>query len=210
MRKFEKSAKTGFTLTELLVTVGIMAVVITLTIPAFTGLGRGAKMDSALSGLKSTFSLARQWAITHRDTVYVVFPAGRVRTGYGIAALRTYMVFSETEQDYISEPTQLPEGIILDLQQLSTLPSSLPAWLSTKLRNVARDPIYFLAFNQHGGLESGAATQTIYLIEGTTPERGVISASDVTRTFGKGSGRADAVKVNGITGLPYVERDIDE
>src|SRR6056297_1154101 len=64
----------GFTLIELLVTMGIMAVVITLTIPAFTGLGRGTKMNSALSGLKNTFSLARQWAISHRDTVYVLFP----------------------------------------------------------------------------------------------------------------------------------------
>lgn len=201
MRK--NTSRLGFTLVELLVTVGIMAVIITLTIPSFTGLGRGAKMDSALSGLKSTFSLARQWSITHRDTVYVVFPSGRVRSDTGIYAYRTYMVFSENDQEMIREPASLPEGVIFEPDQLQKLDKNLPEWIDTEISQFARGANY-LSFEQDGSLTSGATPKKIHMIEGTSDTRGNIST-----TFEREGGEVDRIVINGITGIAYVERDAD-
>ena len=59
----------GFTLIELLTVIAVMAMIIAIATPAFIGMGRGAGMRGAVSGTKSTLSLLRQWAITHREEV---------------------------------------------------------------------------------------------------------------------------------------------
>lgn len=59
----------SFTLIELLTVIAVMAMIIAIAAPAFVGIGRGAGMRGAVSGTKSTLSLLRQWAITHRERV---------------------------------------------------------------------------------------------------------------------------------------------
>ena len=110
------AAAGAFTLIELLVVIGIMAVLAALALPAFTGMGRGQSMRSAVAQVRSTLSLARQWAITRNEITYVVFPgasdvyspASRVSM-----ALRSYAVWAE-KSGYISEWRYLPPGIFFD------------------------------------------------------------------------------------------------
>ena len=69
-----RARRRGFTLVELLVVVGIMGLLLGVTVTAFDAIGKGAKMRSALMELKSSLSLARQYAITDRRATYIIFP----------------------------------------------------------------------------------------------------------------------------------------
>lgn len=61
--------RSGVTLLELLVVIAVMAIVLTISMPAFTSMGRGAGMRGAVAEVRSTLSLSRQWAITKREPV---------------------------------------------------------------------------------------------------------------------------------------------
>ncbi len=221
-----RSGRTGgFTLIELLVTVGIMAIVITLTIPAFTGLGRGARVDRSLNGLKTTMSLARQWSITQRDEVYVIFPEqpGDWANIDPDMSSRSYAVYSNREGEYLTEWRVLPEGVILDLSDLNRMEYGLETitwteiehgWLGpvpveksktvTKFKPGGGSSVRAIGFRQDGSLVGvGASTRMVEVIEGFVQPDGAVQ-----RTFTREDGRSDVVKVNGLTGLSYVERDI--
>jgi prepilin-type N-terminal cleavage/methylation domain-containing protein len=98
----------AFTLTELLVVVAIMGVLMIMTIPAFNGIMKGAKMRSAVTQVRTTLSLARQWAITHSEDTYVVFP-----TNTGSMAFRAFGVFTHGN-GYVKEWSYLPDGVFVD------------------------------------------------------------------------------------------------
>jgi hypothetical protein len=181
-----------------------MAVVITLTIPSFTGLGRGAKMDSALSGLKTTMSLARQWAITHRDTVYVVFPvAGQTDKEFQYKSRSSYGVYSVNDEQVIKEWTYLPEGVVFEEKALKDL-DNLPSEITIDVPGMSGPDLKAIAYNQHGAIEkAGASTKIIYLVEGAYDPQ----SEQIIETFNNDV--KDAVKVNGLTGLAYIERDVE-
>ena len=106
----------AFTLIELLIVVAVMAVLLLLTLPSFLDIGRGSKMEAAVSQLYTTINLARQWAITHRETVHIVFPDDYSTVYNGLStnehkkALRSYAVYSPTK-GYVTEWRYLPAGI---------------------------------------------------------------------------------------------------
>ena len=73
----------GFTLVELLIVIALMAIITGITVPAFVGMGRGAGMRGAVSSVRSTLSLLRQWAITHREEVtFHYFDGGASSASY--------------------------------------------------------------------------------------------------------------------------------
>jgi prepilin-type N-terminal cleavage/methylation domain-containing protein len=109
----------GFTLAELLVVIAIVSMVLLFTLPAFQGIGRGSAMTTAHAQLKATISLARQWAITHRQRTYVVFPP--LITGMGSDTPKAYRAFAviaantpDPGYTYVKEWTYLPEGVRFD------------------------------------------------------------------------------------------------
>lgn len=63
----------AFTLLEMLVVLTIIAILAGLTLPAFKGLRKANILDSALRQMLDDVSLARQYAISGRTTVHMVF-----------------------------------------------------------------------------------------------------------------------------------------
>jgi prepilin-type N-terminal cleavage/methylation domain-containing protein len=116
--RFERRRR-GFTLVELLVVVGLMAVVMAVTIAGLQSSSGGAKMRTALLQLKSTLSLARQYAITRREPIFVTFPeAGDLAVHWNNnvelrnrLSYQAYNVWSPSD-GYISEWIYLPRGVI--------------------------------------------------------------------------------------------------
>ncbi len=66
----------GFTLIELLAVVAIIGLVFGIAVAALPGMTRGSAMRGSTAELRSTLSLARQWAITKREITHVVFADG--------------------------------------------------------------------------------------------------------------------------------------
>lgn len=110
----------GFTLVELLVVIVIMAILMSVAIPAFQGLSQKG-IKSAVPPLTSTLRLARQYAVTHRTPVWVIFPDGapilynsgkeeEVEKAYrSYAVLATNAASGEVE--YITDWKYLPKGV---------------------------------------------------------------------------------------------------
>lgn len=63
--------KKAFTLIELLVVMVIAVTIMAVALPSFFSMGKGMAMRGATQSVRSTVSLARQWAITHRSGVAV-------------------------------------------------------------------------------------------------------------------------------------------
>lgn len=59
----------GMTLIEMLVVIVIVTIIAAISIPAFISIGRGYGMRHTVSTVFNHLSLARQWAITHREKV---------------------------------------------------------------------------------------------------------------------------------------------
>ncbi len=59
----------GLTLIELLMVMVIMAIMLSIAVPAFNSMGRGADLRGAVSGVRAMLAQSRQWAITHRELV---------------------------------------------------------------------------------------------------------------------------------------------
>jgi prepilin-type N-terminal cleavage/methylation domain-containing protein len=109
----------GFTITELLVVIGIMGLLLMVAVPSFQSASRGGKLRSAVFNLNTAFSLARQTAISTRQNVYLLFPDDAPELYQGLPpdtiakAYRTYAMFGHRD-GYLTEWRELPPGIIID------------------------------------------------------------------------------------------------
>jgi len=129
----------AFTIIELLVVIGIIALLTTIGLPALKGFGKGTGMAGAQRQMLQDLGLARLSAINGRTTVYVVFvptnifdciarvPSTDTRTrqqltnlisgqyaAYALLATRT--VGDQPGQwhpRYLSEWKRLPQGILI-------------------------------------------------------------------------------------------------
>ena len=103
--------------------IAIIGIMLAVSLPSFIGLSRGANMRSAVIQLRSTLSLARQWAITRRVPTYVVFPAyyNNMYSGFEshvTKAYRAYSVYTATN-GYVQEWRYLPQGIVFVVDSTS-------------------------------------------------------------------------------------------
>ncbi|TAN37253.1 MAG: prepilin-type N-terminal cleavage/methylation domain-containing protein [Verrucomicrobia bacterium] len=75
------SARTGFTLVELLAVLVIMGLLLATVVPATSGLMRSAGVRGATMQVLSSVSLARQTTVTQKKNCYVLFPSNADGTG---------------------------------------------------------------------------------------------------------------------------------
>jgi prepilin-type N-terminal cleavage/methylation domain-containing protein len=76
--------KPGFSLAEVVATVAIVAVLLSIAVYRFTGLRDAMSVRAAVGDLGSTFSLARQLAVSRRRMVAIVLDTNR-----GVVELRS-------------------------------------------------------------------------------------------------------------------------
>lgn len=70
MDPIRKQNRPGFTLVELLTVVAIMGLLMAMSLPAYIKVSKGAALRSAVAQVRSTLSLARQYAIANNEVVY--------------------------------------------------------------------------------------------------------------------------------------------
>ncbi|MFH0908539.1 MAG: prepilin-type N-terminal cleavage/methylation domain-containing protein [bacterium] len=113
-----RTQEAGFTLIELLVVIAIFSIMLVIALPAFESMSRRS-LATVVPGLSSTLRLARQYAVTHRQPVWVVFPHNTNTSFTGIEgeadkAMRSYAVISSNVAQglhYVSSWKLMPKGI---------------------------------------------------------------------------------------------------
>ena len=183
----------GFTLIELLVVIAIMGILIAVTLPSFTGMGRGSKMNAALLQVRTTLSLARQWAITHREETCVVFPEWANDTN---KAYRAFAVYGSGTAGYLSPWNYLPDGVVFptpgsgDIYTLGILSNGLPGF-SGAVRVLRFEPDGKAKWNAPFG--GGSSFLNIYLTEGWVDASGAVEPRPNSYT--------NELEINGLTGI---------
>lgn len=215
----------AFTLIELLVVIGIMAVLIAVAVPNLSGLTKGAGLNTAINELRATLSLARQWAITHNEMTYVVFPSVNVPEASGAPmgyntfadeykdrvrhALRAYSVYTESD-GYIRDWNTLPEGLFFEptggdanIFENEEVSGKIQYPVYTGPSGSERD-IIAIGFTPQGTGSFGTFSR-IYLTEGNMivdPETG-----EIIQEFEKTANYSKPIKISHFTGTATVMPD---
>ena len=114
-----REKESGFTLIELLAVIAIMAILLVAAVPAYNSFKQKG-LQGPVTQLMGTLRLARQYAITHRQYVYVVFPDDSDTYSPPIEvekAFRSYAVLAMTNQtpagfQYVTDWKYLPKGVV--------------------------------------------------------------------------------------------------
>jgi len=213
-------SRRGFTLIELMAVILLIAILMAIGIPAFRGIGRGSKMDAALNSIRTTISLARQWAVTHRENTYFLMASQNPKdpdypyTSDILAErlpYRSYAVYGE-KSGFIKGWTYLPEGILFnpdfDDKNQNPLADDAPRFGVTNVFDSGQEHVTkaaALIFGMRGSVQNAGAVaeKFIPLKEGTT-----LLDNKIEDTYEMTTN--SLVAVNGLTGVAQIRRSAGE
>jgi len=197
----------GFTLIELLIVIAIMALVIGFSIPAFTGMGEGAKIDGAARNLKQACALARQWAVTNRQNVYLLLPNSSASGAAADLKHRAYAIFTQTngtaivtspQGEFIQDWNYLPKGVGF----LNTGTTYNFSQGTNSYNNVA-----CFVWKSDGTLDGGSPHRTINIFPGVEIWRK--DASPNPEANAEWKAKQIKIRVHRLTGLTKVHYDVN-
>lgn len=88
--------RNGFTLIELLVVMGIMVLLMGISTMGFMGMRRGAELRGGAMAIRTTLMLARQQAVTKRQTVRVDISSTNMIVSFASGGVSTNRTISFT------------------------------------------------------------------------------------------------------------------
>lgn len=164
--RIQRGFPRGFTLIELLLVIFVMCYIMSISIPAITGMGQGMGMRGAVRSVHSTLFSLRQWAITHREQVTFHYFRNYQGDDYGPS-----YYYASVGGRIIEKTNELPMEVVL---------------------KDAVSPGKTITFKSDGGLASGPATETIYIYDRqaeNTPD------ADLKKTSIKINGLTGSIRV---------------
>lgn len=147
------SSGAGFSLIELLVVIGIMAVVATMAMSIGPGFLRSLSMKSSLSAVASAVSLARSDAIRSRKQTYFVLAPTipldeRSYTAYAVIRQEDS---TGTNYRYVTPWKKLPVGVLFNPTQANTVLAT--ASLPYPRDSDSKVPLRVISFVSDGSLD---------------------------------------------------------
>lgn len=206
-RLFPKEAcvRRGFTLVEMLMVLAIFGIMLGMAVAVWDGIGQGTELEAATTELKNTFLLARQYAITKRQAVYVVFPATDSLVfagGVSNAAYQSYALC--TTNEFIRDWSFLPQGIYFDRNYRNNINSIFTAqqggtnvW-GVSIPALWSGPQPAIVFLPNGSILNRNMQPEIALGEGSKFDPGTVPVM-------QGPTR-NKIRIYGFTGMPQMMR----
>lgn len=109
----------GFTLAELLVTIGIVGLLFAISLPALVGIAGQSRLEGAANAVHSAAKMAQQHATSQKQPTYLVFNDDQSSTNDTLA-FQSYAIFTINIHTNISPIPQSAGTFILDWQPLPT------------------------------------------------------------------------------------------
>ena len=172
----ERGRSRGFTLLELIIVMGIIAIALAALVPAVTSLsksgGRRAARDSLLGGIEQ----ARAEAIKSGQATYIVFPTFTSGTQSTLDRYnyRSYAIFEDNAASpgnvkQLTDWKSFPTGVALRAAGTAALSNLAdPATLTPSITfsftpDTSATPFRCLKFNSNGELQAPTAQQNVLL-----------------------------------------------
>jgi len=176
--RFPLSRRSGFTLLELMVVIGIIAALLVAVVPAVNSLSKSSGRKAAISNLVGAMEQARAQAIKSGEATYVVFPtfsSGTAQTTLERYNHHSYAIF-EADPGNPAQPKQLtnwkslPTGVSIRQSSLAALPLasalSPAATIAFSPDKAADVEFRCLQFHSNGAVESPSTNVTLVVFEG--------------------------------------------
>ena len=211
MRVPHSAIPRAFTLIELMVVIGIIAIMLVALIPAVNSLSKASGRKAAIASLLGALEQARANAIKTGNASYVVFPA------FTAAAQDTldryqYKAFAVFEDDpgaptslkQLTKWQTLPTGVAFRAApgaagSVTDLPVAPGTFTFTPETNATAD-YYCLKFNANGELESPLSSTEITVFEGHVSDA---TATEIVTGAKEANGdpkARESVKIARLTG----------
>ena len=117
MRDITRRRENGFTLAELLVTLAIGALLLSMAVPSYTGFVQNSRQITSANELLSTLHFARDLAIT-RNRRITVCPSNAGLTCEAVDWNEGWLVFADQDGDRQVDPGETIERVVTDVDAL--------------------------------------------------------------------------------------------
>jgi len=154
----KKRGSFAFSLIELLAVMAVVAIIIAISLPAFTSLTSGSNLNRAGQMVGDQIALARQEAVARNRDVQVTFynlTNGTTKGWRGMRILRVDQTQNGTVTNVATRLVQIPDGIVISADPATSPLLSAGTTGTTNLPGYGTVEYSSFRFRANGSMESG-------------------------------------------------------